>query len=56
MLVENDVVSIWLSGRITINRYAMKKVDPRIPDIGSIALPSHGDGAGGQTLLIGIRE
>ncbi len=44
MLVENDVVSIWLSGRVTINRYAMKKVDPRIPDIGSIALPSHGDG------------
>ncbi len=44
VLVENDVASVWLNGRMTINRYAMKKVDPRIPDVGSIALQSHGDG------------
>jgi len=37
-------LSVWLNGRTTINRYAMKKVDPRFPDTGSIAIQSHGDG------------
>ena len=44
VLVENSIVSVWLNGRTTIDRYAMKTVDPRFPDSGGIALQSHGDG------------
>ena len=44
ILVENNVVSVWLNGQTTINRYAMRKIDPRFPDTGGIGIQSHGDG------------
>jgi len=39
--VENHVVSVWLNGRTTIDRYPIKQVDNRFPDQGGIALQAH---------------
>ncbi len=43
VLLENHIVTVWLNGRTTINRYAIKKIDARFPDSGPIAIQSHGD-------------
>lgn len=39
--IENNVVSVWLNGRPTIDRYPIQKVDPKFPDIGGIGLQAH---------------
>lgn len=39
--VENGVVSTWLNGRPTVDRYPMKQVDPNFPDSGGIGLQAH---------------
>lgn len=39
--VENGAVSTWLNGRPTIDRYPIKRVDPRFPDAGGIGLQAH---------------
>ena len=39
--VENNVVSAWLNGQTTIDRYPVKKVDPKFPDKGGIGLQAH---------------
>jgi hypothetical protein len=39
--VENNVVSVWLNGRITIDRYPIQEVDPKFPNSGGIGLQAH---------------
>lgn len=39
--VENNVVSSWLNGQATVDRYPVKKVDPKFPDRGGIGLQAH---------------
>lgn len=39
--VEDGVVTTWLDGRPTVDRYPMKGVDPKFPDAGGIGLQSH---------------
>jgi hypothetical protein len=39
--VEEGVVSTWLNGRPTVDRYPMKEVDPKFPDAGGIGLQAH---------------
>ena len=39
--VEDGVVSTWLNGRPTVDRYPMKEVDPKFPDAGGIGLQAH---------------
>lgn len=39
--VEDGVVSTWLNGRTTIDRYPMKEVDPKFPEAGGIGLQAH---------------
>lgn len=39
--VEDNVVSMWLNGRTIIDRYPIKKVDPKFPDAGGIGLQAH---------------
>lgn len=41
VLVENGVVSTTLNGRPAVDRYPMKKVDPKFPDAGGIGLQTH---------------
>jgi len=41
ILVEDGVVSTKLNGRPTVDRYPMKEVDPKFPDVGGIGLQSH---------------
>lgn len=39
--VEKNVVSVWLNGRTTIDRYPIQEVDPKFPDAGGIGLQAH---------------
>lgn len=39
--VENGVVSTWLNGRSTVDRYPVKEVDPKFPEAGGIGLQAH---------------
>ena len=39
--VEHGVVSTWLNGRPTVDRYPIKEVDPKFPDAGGIGLQAH---------------
>jgi hypothetical protein len=39
--LENNVVSTWLNGRSTVDRYPIKEADPKFPDFGGIGLQAH---------------
>ena len=39
--LENNVVSTWLNGRTTVDRYPIKEADPKFPDVGGIGLQAH---------------
>lgn len=39
--VEHNVVSVWLNGRTTIDRYPIQEVDPKFPNSGGIGLQAH---------------
>lgn len=39
--VERDVVSVWLNGRTTIDRFPIREVDPKFPSAGGIGLQAH---------------
>lgn len=39
--VENNVVSVWLNGRTTIDRYPIQEVDPKFPKSAGIGLQAH---------------
>ncbi len=39
--VENNVVSVWLNGRATIDRYPIQEVDSKFPNAGGIGLQAH---------------
>lgn len=39
--VEHDVVSTWLNGSPTVDRYPVGQVDPRFPATGGIGLQAH---------------
>jgi hypothetical protein len=39
--VEDGVVSTWLNGRPTVDRYPIKEVDPKFPDAGGVGLQAH---------------
>jgi len=39
--IENGVVSTWLNGRTTVDRYPVREVDPKFPEQGGIGLQAH---------------
>lgn len=39
--IENNVVTTWLNGRVTVDAYPIKQVDPKFPDRGGIGLQAH---------------
>jgi hypothetical protein len=39
--VENNVVSTWLNGVVTVDRYPIQEVDPKFPNSGGIGLQAH---------------
>lgn len=39
--VEDNVVTTWLNGRVAVDRYPIKEVDPAFPDQGGIGLQAH---------------
>jgi hypothetical protein len=39
--IENNVVSVCLNGRTTIDRYPIQEVDPKFPNSGGIGLQAH---------------
>lgn len=39
--LENNVVSTWLNGRSTVDRYPIKEADSKFPDVGGIGLQAH---------------
>lgn len=41
ILLENGVVSTWLNGRSTVDRYPIAEIDPRFPAAGGIGLQAH---------------
>jgi hypothetical protein len=41
VLLEDNIVSVNLNGRTTIDRYPIKKVDDKFPDTGGIGIQAH---------------
>ena len=39
--VEDGVVSTWLNGRPTVDRYPLKQIDPKFPEAGGVGLQAH---------------